>query len=138
MNWKKIWRNLARFWMGSVLLFDTLGSAYMIIHPDSVLYDLADSMNWAITPTWIATVFPTVLAMLWLSCDVILYNRPMGAVHFGFMIIVSLLWAADLFFYETFALNQYHWTKIVDGFRWLSFAFAAWYYKFKSSPWSGT
>lgn len=136
MNWRRFWRNFARFWMGFVLITDFILYTIMVIDTDNYFYYLANSFNWAVTPSWIAVTYPTIIAMLWLTYDVIFHDRQMGAIHFGFLTIISLMWTADLFFYETLILNQYNWSKIADGLRWLSFFFAAWYYKFRSSPWS--
>lgn len=134
----KFWRSFARFWMGFVLGADFLAYSWLLLDTEdkSGVYTLAHEFNWNISPTWAAVTYPTIIAMMWLAYDVIFLNRPMGAVTFGFLTIISLLWAVDLFLYETFVLDLYHWTKIVDGIRWVTFFYAAWWYKFRSSPWS--
>lgn len=132
---KAKYRLLARIWIGFTLLTDFFLLSYLLAYPESKLYDLATLYGWGITPSWVSTVLPVILGMLWLSFPVVLSDFPMGKSVFMIFTAISLGWFLVLFFYEPLVLHQSHWSKLFDGMRWFSFFYACWYYKFKSSPW---
>jgi len=112
-------------WMCFVVGTDLLFMIFLLLFPNSSVYDLAVKYKWGITPSWAGTTIAPIIAMAVVLWNVIKKeNYVLLDDWYILFTIISLVWVVELVVYEPF-IGAYHWTKVADAIRWFSFWYAS-------------